>query len=180
MNKRTLAVLAVVALLAGGGGFLLQRHLSGGAAPEQLAGSRLPAGIRLDDLSGKPHVLDQDWRGKLLIVNFWASWCGPCMEEMPDLVRAQTKYGARGLQIVGAAVDDPDAARKTQQALKIDYPILIASPENMLAAMRAMGNDAGGLPFSVIVAPNGDVVDRVLGTLSPGDLDQLVGKYLPG
>jgi hypothetical protein len=64
------------------------------------------------------------------------------------------------------------------QSLKLSYPILIATPETMLNTMRSLGNDAGGLPFSVIVAPDGSIVDRRLGAITPDEIDQLVRQNL--
>jgi thiol-disulfide isomerase/thioredoxin len=178
LNNRALLLVLVIAALAAGGGYALHRYLAAGSGDEELIGARLPTGIRLNDLDGTSHVFEE-WRGKLLIVNFWATWCGPCLEEMPEFVKAQQKYGARGLQVVGPAVDDPDAARQTAASLHINYPILTATPEVMLGVMRKVGNDAGGLPFSVIVAPDGSVIDRRLGALSADEIEKLVAQHLP-
>src|SRR6202162_2460464 len=80
--------------------------------------------LSLPDIQGTPQSLRQ-WRGKVLVGNFWATWCGPCREEMPEFVRAQRELGPRGLQFVGIAVDQPDKVVQFAKALDLNYPALI-------------------------------------------------------
>ncbi|MFX4458665.1 TlpA disulfide reductase family protein, partial [Acinetobacter baumannii] len=74
----------------------------------------------------------------------------PCLDEIPELIKAQQKYGAQGLQIIGPAVDDADSVRKMQSKLGMSYPILIGTPDELLTLMTQLGNNAGGLPFTVL------------------------------
>src|SRR5262245_22722504 len=79
------------------------------------------AGLALPDASGKEQRLDQ-WRGKVLVVNFWATWCAPCREEMPEFIKAQSEFGASGLQFVGIAVDQPDKVQQFANEIGLNYP----------------------------------------------------------
>lgn len=180
MSKKALIGTVFVALAAAGVGYLLQTYsLRANRLPEPaIAHDMLPSGVVLNDLTGQSHSLD-DWSGKLLLINFWASWCGPCLDEMPELVKAQQKYGAAGLQIIGPAVDDPEAAQNTQAQLHISYPVLVGSPQLLLGLMKQLGNDQGGLPFTVLVAPDGHIIKRQLGQLSGAEIDALISANLP-
>jgi thiol-disulfide isomerase/thioredoxin len=175
VNKSIGIVAAVIALAAAAGGFWLHQRLAGADAAD---GQPVPTQVHLNDLDGKPHGFDE-WRGKLLLINFWATWCGPCLEEIPELVKAQQRYGARGLQVVGPAVDDADAVREMQHSLAMNYPVLIGTPDQLLGLMHMLGNGAGGLPFSVLVDPQGRIVARQLGQLEPAELAGLIEKHLP-
>src|SRR5581483_87389 len=107
---------AGVCLVAAAAGYFGFRYWHA-REPQPAAQARppLPA-VSLKDLEGQPHGF-ADWRGKLLLVNFWATWCAPCLKEIPELAKIQAQYGARGLQIVGPAVDDPDAVRSMIKTL---------------------------------------------------------------
>jgi thiol-disulfide isomerase/thioredoxin len=108
-RRALLAALAAVAISAGVAAALLFREPPGPGGDALLA-------VSLPDAAGTPQTLGQ-WRGKLLVVNFWATWCAPCREEMPMFVKAQADHGGRGLQLVGIAVDD--AAKVRQFASEI-------------------------------------------------------------
>lgn len=195
MNWKTLVGTLAVAAVAAGAGYLMQRWTVIGMgeglmvdgvpasaapaadAPGPAALAQLPEDLRLNDLAGQPHGFGE-WKGKWLLLNFWASWCGPCLDEMPQLLAAQKKYGASGLQIVGPAVDDPEAAQQIQSKLHIDYPVLVGQPDQLLGLMAELGNDRGGLPFSVLVDPDGRIVERQLGQFEGHELEQLLERHL--
>src|SRR5574337_1673050 len=80
--------------------------------------------LALPDLAGKEQPLAQ-WRGKVLVVNFWATWCAPCREEMPEFIKAQSEYGAKGLQFVGIAVDQADKTEQFAKEIGLNYPTLV-------------------------------------------------------
>lgn len=110
-------------------------------------------------------------RGKPLVVNFWARWCGPCKEEIPDLVRANAKYKARGLTVVGIGLDDQiGSVRDFVKAYDIDYKILLARDEG-IPLLRAVGNDAAALPYTLVIDRHGKVVASKLGIMSEADMD---------
>ncbi len=127
--------------------------------PETLL-QQVPA-LSYVDLEGDTRSLDE-WRDKVLVLNFWATWCPPCREETPLFVALQDEYKDRGVQFVGIAIDDPEAVRNFIDTYGVEYPILIGD----MAAVdvsRQLGNRFSGLPFTVIAAPGGKVVIRHFG-----------------
>jgi len=140
-----------------------------------LRGTPAPA-VALTDLSGRTRTL-AEWKGQLLLVNFWASWCAPCVDEIPLLVEAQARYGARGLQVVGPAFDEPDAVRAMVARLHINYPVSADLAQADTAA-RALGNATGGLPYSVLISREGQVLRTILGGLQREELEKLLEQHL--
>jgi thiol-disulfide isomerase/thioredoxin len=135
----------------------------------------LPA-LRITTLDGEGHALDE-WRGKVLLINFWATWCAPCMDELPLLVKTQAEFAARGLQIIGPAMDDADKVPPAIQRFGINYPVG-DDPDEVDTAMRELGNDQGVLPYSVLVSRDGHIVRRILGGLHPAELREMLEKEL--
>lgn len=188
--SRQLVILALVALLAAGGGYLVAMRLGGPPlpaatpvtnpvtslavpTPETLVGQRRPH-FSLADAAGNP-VTAADFAGQVLLLNFWATWCAPCVEEMPMLSRLQRKYAGRDLRVVGISVDDPGRAREFAEGLGLEYPVLFgAGPSGAGAAMlvgRRYGNASGMLPYSVLVDADGIVRWTHLGAVSRDQLE---------
>ncbi len=132
--------------------------------------------LSLPDASGKEQPIGQ-WRGKVLVVNFWATWCEPCREEMPEFVRAQTEFGAKGLQFVGIAVDQADKVDKFAKDLGLNYPTLIGG-YGAVELSKTLGNRLAALPFTIIVSRDGRVVHTQLGPLKSEQLRSIVTKLL--
>jgi thiol-disulfide isomerase/thioredoxin len=130
----------------------------------------------LPDLAGGRATLER-WRGKVVVVNFWASWCPPCREEIPGLIRIQQKLAANGVQIVGIAVDSVDKSRQAAAEMAISYPVLVAEVQ-MIDLTRRLGNRAGGLPFTIVLDREGRLVTTHLGLLSEAQLERLVTPLL--
>lgn len=172
--KPTAAVfVTVLAVLAAIGGFAAYRLV---AAPSAAAQAEQAPAISFTDLNGEPQALQQ-WRGKTVLVNFWATWCAPCLKEIPMLVRAQQDLAGRGLQIIGPAMDDAAAVRKFVQAHDIAYPVFAGTTE-IIQAMDALGDRVGALPLSVLITPDGEIVRRKSGELSREELEQWLAPYL--
>ncbi|MCX9155525.1 TlpA family protein disulfide reductase [Niveibacterium sp. 24ML] len=126
----------------------------------------------LPEASGQTASLAQ-WQGKVIVVNFWATWCPPCRKEMPLLDAAQKKWGARGVQIVGIGIDEPAAIRAYAKTSGLSFPLLIAGPE-FVDITVALGNLSQGLPFSVIIGRDGSVKHTKLGPFKDEALDALI------
>lgn len=128
------------------------------------------------DLDGRPRRL-AEWQGRSLAVNFWASWCAPCREEIPLLMAARERHAPRGLEVVGIAIDVPAKAREYAAAMAIRYPLLVGDGAG-LELMRRLGNRSGSLPFTVFAKSSGRVVQRKLGALSAAELEEALARIL--
>lgn len=130
----------------------------------------------LADLNAQPQSVNQ-WRDKILILNFWATWCPPCREEIPDFIQLQNELGAKGLQFVGIAIDEIKEVKAFVAAIGITYPILIGD-NNALRLSEQLGNRLLGLPFSVIFNREGHVIYKGVGSLSLDTIHTYVDKLL--
>lgn len=117
---------------------------------------------KFNDLQGKSQTLAQ-WRGKPLVLNFWATWCAPCREEMPEFVATKKSLGDK-VSFVGLAIDNPADVQKFVTELGIDYPVLVGE-QSALELMRAEGNNIGALPFTLIYDAQGNKVAAHAGRL---------------
>jgi thiol-disulfide isomerase/thioredoxin len=171
--RELLAVLALCALSAAAG-FGAWRWWQLQQAAE-LAQQRPDLEFR--DLDGAPHRLSE-WDGKLLLLNFWATWCTPCLKEIPLLIEAQRRYGPRGLQIVGLAMDQREPVEAFRRRLGINYPVMLGEID-IIEAMDRLGDELGAFPFSVLIAPDGRILDRASGDLTREELLQWLEPNLP-
>ena len=126
----------------------------------------------LPDLMGQPQHLSQ-WKGKILVANFWATWCEPCREEIPAMVKIQAKYASKSVQFVGISIDSVDKIQQFATSFRINYPLLIGGLES-LALLRSMGNQAGVLPFTAVLRQDGSLVQSHMGAIAEGQLDNLL------
>lgn len=123
-----------------------------------------------EDLQGNIQSLKQ-YQNKPLVLNFWATWCGPCRDEMPDFSRFYDENHAKGLQVLGLAVDDVASMQDFAKEVKVSYPLLSAEVHGMALA-EALGNDKGVLPYTVIINADGSVKKVFFGRVSRQMLDK--------
>jgi thiol-disulfide isomerase/thioredoxin len=178
------SAVAVVAVLAVGAGAAYWLHAAGpkdaapGATPSAATTPALvpaePDAVAelwhapLTDTAGKPHGLEA-YKGRVLVVNFWASWCGPCVREMPALAELSRQYAGKGVQFIGIGVDSQQNVQSFLRKVPVDYPIFISGFGGADLA-RGFGNAAGGLPFTVVIDANGVVRSTKLGEVVPEEL----------
>jgi thiol-disulfide isomerase/thioredoxin len=173
---------ALTALLAGlyassrneAGTIAANTPLNSAAIPPGAAAAVFAA--RLDDLSGQPQALAQ-WRGKILVVNFWAAWCPPCRDEMPAFSRLQSEYAGRGVQFVGIALDSAENVKSFSENLRVSYPLLLGG-EGGDDLARAIGNRSVALPYTLIIDADGTARASRLGYLAERDLEALLEQSL--
>jgi thiol-disulfide isomerase/thioredoxin len=168
-------VLAVAGLLAltAGSYFGRSGEIATVADP---AGGKTLLGVSLPDTAGQEQALGQ-WKGKVLIVNFWATWCAPCREEMPEFVKLQKEMGDRGVQFVGIAVDDPAKVKQFAAELNLNYPALIGG-YGAIELSKSLGNKVGALPFTLVLDRTGRISRTQLGPIKTADLRVIIGQLL--
>lgn len=162
MSKSKILLFAVFAALFTGIGLYVGMQRMQPASPENAAVAALMRS-RLPDADNKPRDF-AEWRGKTLLINFWATWCPPCVAEMPELVELQTEMAPQNLQIVGIGIDSPTNIRQFAEKFQISYPLLIAGMEGTELS-RQFGNQGGGLPFTVLIGRDGRVRQTYIGRL---------------
>jgi thiol-disulfide isomerase/thioredoxin len=122
------------------------------------------------DLNGQSQALSR-WKGKPILVNFWATWCAPCVKEMPELDGLYTRHP--NVQFLGLAVDTSVNVVKFMLKIPISYPVLITGPSG-IGLMRRLGNGPGGLPFTVVLDADGEIRKQILGPVNVASLDKLL------
>jgi peroxiredoxin len=169
-----LVVVAFVVALMLYVGYHQARRQGGALAAPRLTQSSLAPDFSLESLDGKTMRLS-DFRGKAVLLNFWATWCGPCKVEMPWFVDLQNQYGSQGLQIVGVAMDDAskEDIGKFAKDMGVNYPILIGK--------ESVGDQYGGvpaLPESFVITRDGKIMDKIIGLRGKADIEDAIKKAL--
>ena len=181
--KRGLA-LAVLALSAGAAGFFLYLGLAGDRLPDDglpplppppQAAEFAPA-FTLPDIAGTPRS-SSEWDGSIRVVNFWATWCPPCIREIPLLMDIQREYGDRGVQVIGIAIDETEAVTEFSAEFAFNYPVLIGQ-EDALALGNAFLDGFIGLPFTAFTDRNGRILDVHTGELHREQLEEILARLL--
>lgn len=169
---KNVILLTVVAVVCVGVGVYASHRANPPASPETQALNKLLS-QSMPDASGQTQSLAQ-YKGKPLVLNFWATWCGPCVEEMPELTALQQEIAP--VQILGIGVDSQENIAKFAQKYQIRYPLFVAGT-GATDLLRQFGNQAGGLPFTALVGKDGNVKKVYLGRIKfdelRADLSQL-------
>jgi len=130
----------------------------------------------LPDLAGQSRQFSE-WDGELVLLNFWATWCPPCLKEMPMFQDRYARYADRGFTIVAVAVDELDETRAFVDEHGIEFPVLIGQ-DDAIAVGREYGNRIGALPYSVVIDRDGLIRERHRGEVTESDLDGWLQRYL--
>ncbi|RTZ58799.1 MAG: TlpA family protein disulfide reductase [Gammaproteobacteria bacterium] len=176
-NLKLLLLVALASALGMVAGFLVSQKVG---EKQQSAGEQQiineSVDFTLPDTTDKQQSFSQ-WRGKLVLLNFWAPWCNPCRNETPLLIKAQNSYAGQGLQIIGLAVDEKQHVVQFMQDFGINYPVLLGVDEG-IDLMEKLGNNMGALPFSAFIDPQGKVISSKLGEFTADELDNTLKKLL--
>ncbi|MFL9879212.1 TlpA disulfide reductase family protein [Herbaspirillum rhizosphaerae] len=174
MKTRNIFLFILVAAIAAGVGVVTSHKQNQPApqTPEAKAVANLFAQT-MPDATGKPQALSQ-WKGKPLIINFWATWCAPCVEEMPELAALQAEVAP--VQIIGIGVDSQENIAQFAEKFHIYYPLYVAGT-GATDLLRQFGNQAGGLPFTVLVGLDGNLKKVYLGRLNFDELRRDLASF---
>ena len=167
IGRRDALLLAAAGIAAAAAG-----AVAGALALQSRSGAADLLAARYPDLEGRVHRL-LDWQGRVLLCNFWATWCAPCREEVPILVAAKQQWAARGFEIVGIGIDNADKILEFSITYQVNYPVLIADG-TALELLRKLGNRGGGLPYTVVLDATGAIVHRHLGAFSAPDVRRVL------
>jgi thiol-disulfide isomerase/thioredoxin len=129
-----------------------------------------PPQLQLRDINGRQFRLS-DYKGKIILINFWATWCPPCRVEIPDLIRLQRKYRAKGLQVIGVAYPPEELAkvRRFARRAKINYPVMLGTKETKL-----LFTQSETLPMTIVIGRDGNIRDTIEGILLPEEFEREV------
>ena len=171
INKKSAVIYSAMFVLFVGAGIYAgnknKKSEEAAAARAAAAAPRTPVTALLaesmNDAAGKPQALSQ-WKGKALVVNFWAPWCAPCVEEMPELDSLAQEAAKKNINIIGIGIDSPSNIADFAQKFKISYPLYVSGLRGTELA-RDFGNKAGGLPYTVLIGADGQVKKTYLGRL---------------
>lgn len=172
LSRGSAVILTVAVLVAALGGWLQHRSRQLHMSDSLMVGKALPA-LTLTDLHGGRHSLD-DYRGHRVLLNLWASWCGPCLREMPALNQAQASYARQGVMIVGIAMDEPARVRQFLADHPVNYPILLGQLDAPSTSLQ-LGNTHELLPYSLLISRDGQILASHAGALSSAQLAQWLG-----
>jgi thiol-disulfide isomerase/thioredoxin len=175
--KRSILIVTV-AIMAFVGGLSVRSLLSSPLDKAKVSqeNQRKLTEFSLPDLAGKPRNI-KEWQGKVLVINFWATWCPPCLKEMPEFEALHTEYEKKGLQFIGIALDDADPVKEFIASKKITYPILLGEDQGTKLA-HDLGNIVNTVPFTVIVDKKGVVVKSHMGELTREQLLEIITPLL--
>ncbi len=132
--------------------------------------------INLPDINGKQRDLTE-WQGKIRIINFWATWCPPCLKEIPEFIKLQDKFKDKNVQFIGIAIDDKQAVEQYLQKNPVNYPMLIGG-DKAIALSQQLGNIVNAVPFSLIINQQGQIIHRHPGELSKEKIIEIITPLL--
>jgi len=167
-------VVGFLAMAAGTSLWLAGRPAPPATGPTSIAPSALYAASFLDE-AGQRQPLGQ-YQGRLLVLNFWATWCGPCREEMPGFARLHRRWQDKGVQFVGVSAEDRDRVARFGRELSIPYPLWTGGDEVGELARR-LGNRLGVLPHTAIIGAHGEILEVRAGTYTEAELERRLAAF---
>jgi thiol-disulfide isomerase/thioredoxin len=182
--KKSSVVFIVVAILGLGGGCVAQRWINPSTTVNQPTTTQsedvsTPShrpDFSLQDIAGKRHDV-KEWNGKVLMINFWATWCPPCRKEIPAFIELQQAYKAKGLAVVGVAIDTRQNVIDFVDPMGINYPVLIGD-EDGIALAKTYGNRYGVLPYTVFIDRSGKIVSTHRMALTYAEAEKIIKPLL--
>ena len=129
--------------------------------------------FELPDTKGNKHRL-KEWQGRVIMLNFWASWCAPCQFEIPRFVRYQQKYAKDGLQIIGIGLDESDKLKNVERSLEMNYPTLVIAQDEGAHLLERWGNKQNIVPYTAVINTHGTIVYIHRGALQDDDFNEFV------
>lgn len=172
-------LVVLVAAAAAAAGVLTRQHLSNDTPLPQgaQAAANQFLSVTLPDTAGIPQALAQ-WRGQIIVANFWATWCAPCRTEIPAFARVSQRYAGKGVQFLGISIDTPAQVAAFQQEFAVPYPLLLGSAQT-LTLSAGLGNSIQALPFTAIFDRGGQLRHIHLGALNETDLEGRIRALAP-
>jgi thiol-disulfide isomerase/thioredoxin len=161
------------------GGLFVLRRMRDGAAGDTPGMAEAAAAFfatTLPDPDGTPQAFEQ-WKGQVIVANFWATWCAPCREEMPHFINMQARYGERGLTFLGIAIDKPERVTRFAQEIGVNYPLVVGDMSVFDLARKA-GNLGDLLPYTMVIDRSGKIVARRTGIYTESTLSPIIEKLL--
>lgn len=125
------------------------------------------------DIEEQTHPISE-WQGKVLVINFWATWCQPCLKEIPDFIALQSQYAKYNVQFIGIAIDDVATVRRYKSTVGINYPILIANEWEGYDLSQRLGNSANTVPYTVVVSADRKIIYRHAGAVKKTELMSII------
>lgn len=174
MTRASWVILGLAVLAAAAGGWL--QHASRERRGPDLIGQLAPA-LHLTGLDGRTRSL-AEFAGRRVLLNAWATWCGPCRKEMPALMAAQRRFGGDRPVVVGVAMDTPENVRAYLKARPVNYPVLLGRLDAPDTTVQ-LGDDAGLLPYSVLLDADGRILATHAGVLDAATLEHWLGGQAP-
>lgn len=172
MNK-SIALTLMAATLALSGGLFVQQTFGD---VKQIPLDTAQIEFSLPDSNKKQQAVSL-WRGKFVVINFWATWCAPCLKEIPEFIKMQNEYQSRGVQFVGVAIDDHESVNNYLETIESNYPQLVAG-DGGIALAKQLGNTANAVPFTIILNQAGQIAHRHTGELSRNELIAILSSFV--
>jgi thiol-disulfide isomerase/thioredoxin len=174
MKMKNNLIIIFAAVFMGVAGFYTRHRVIAPTTDIVAAGNLL--NTTLPDIKGQPQTLNH-WQGKILIINFWATWCPPCLTEIPEFMTLQAEYANQNVQFIGIAVDEKDAVLAFNAKMKVNYPLLMAGNEGVMLS-KDWGNTLESVPFTAIINPQGQIIHRQLGEMNRAELLNVIQPLL--